>query len=81
MSDKFRFLRGHLAEDVRGHYVSMPYRGRTLLGEVRSVDYNTVTGHYVLGVRHFNGSPWPINPTALSVDVIRQSVADYVAAA
>lgn len=68
---KFQFRRGRLAENPVGHKVSLTLNGKTLLGDVMSANYNDVTGYVILQVRHFNGQPWPIKPTALAVDVIR----------
>ena len=46
-----------------GVHVTMPYRGRTLLGTV-------VRNDGTLTVRHFNGSPWPVSPRASDVTVL-----------
>lgn len=70
MSRKFRFGKFGLREDPTGAHVTLDWQGRTLLGEVRSAEYNQATGYIVLTVRHFNGELWPIQPTVLAVNVL-----------
>ena len=55
-----------------GAQVSLEYRGRTLLGDVHAVSLCFVTGAILLYVRHFNGEPWPIQPTSRAVDVLER---------
>lgn len=57
---KIKFSRYGMAENPKGYHVALPFRGRTLLGEVLSF----------VNVRHFNGEMWPIQAAASAVDVI-----------
>ena len=72
MSRKFRLGKFGLREDPTGAHVTLDWRGRTLLGEVRSAEYNHVTGCTILTVRHFNGEPWPLQPGVLAVNVLER---------
>lgn len=57
--------------DPRGEFVSREYDGRTLIGEIVGV---TGTGSArVATVRHFNGEPWPIEPSVYSLTWIKQA--------
>ena len=51
--------------------VSCLHEGRTLLGDVWGVATDRATGRPVLQVHHFNGEPWPINPTPDRVTDLR----------
>jgi hypothetical protein len=59
---------GNLAEDPTGLHVIMTYRGKTLLGEVLYAE--TRNGIVWLGVKHFNGEFWPIQPMASEVSAL-----------
>ena len=59
-----------LSEDPRGLHVMMTWKGQKLLGTVRNVRRDDITGSTHLIVRHFNGEPWPIEPIASAVRVI-----------
>ena len=57
-----------LAENPAGLHVVYEYAGRTLLGEVVSAEYREFGGSGVyLTVKHFDGSPWPLQPSARCV--------------
>ena len=64
----FECRKGRLAEQPIGHHVQMTYQSREWLGEVKAVRYDN--GYYRLTVHHFNGEPWPFEPSLLSVNVI-----------
>jgi hypothetical protein len=52
----------------------MPWKGRTLLGEVTDVEVRQFgASGYFLTVRHFNGELWPIQPCAIAVEVLDRS--------
>ena len=74
---KFAMTKYGFASDPRGAHVTMQWQGRTLLGEVTSAYYDDAS--YVpyvrLRIRHFNGEPWPIEPTAMSIDVLERTQA------
>ena len=70
---KFTMTKYGLKSDPRGAHVTMQWKGRILLGEVTSAWRDEVTGAIRLSVRHFNGEPWSIEPTALSVDVLERT--------
>lgn len=73
MATKFQFTKFGLKHDPRGAHVTLEHQGRTLLGEVLSVAYDSVCGCFRLTVRHFNGELWPIQPSALAVNVLERS--------
>lgn len=60
----------------RGAQVTMTYQGRTLLGDVVGVRRDEVTGAIMLSVRHFNGEPWPVDPSSWAVDVLERVYED-----
>ena len=66
----FAYGKFGLKVDPMGAHVTLTYAGRTLLGEVTGVDRDEVCGVLRLTVKHFNGEPWPIQPSALAVDVL-----------
>jgi hypothetical protein len=70
LTTKFKFNKFGMKADPRGAHVSLSLNGRDLLGEVIGVVYDDVCGCFRLAVRHFNGEMWPIQPTALAVDVL-----------
>ena len=47
---------------------------RSLLGEVVDAFRDPVTNVIRLRVKHFDGSPWPIEPRATAIDVL---IRDY----
>jgi hypothetical protein len=63
--------------DLRGAHVRMPWKGRVLLGEVVDQYFQdfTPTGWH-FKVRHFNGEPWPIDPTPAVVEVLLRRTGD-----
>lgn len=68
---RLQFNKFGLAENPIGLKVSMPWKNRTLLGDVVGCVYNDVRGVFVLTVRHFCGDDWPVSPVASAVEVIR----------
>jgi hypothetical protein len=60
-----------LLENPIGLQVALPFKGRTLLGDVVSVEIDEHRGMTFLQVRHFNGEMWPINPAIGAVEVLR----------
>jgi hypothetical protein len=67
---KFQLTRFGLKSDPRGAHVTMAWQGRTLLGEVTGLYRNETRGMMQLTVKHFDGTPWPLNPHVLAVDVL-----------
>ena len=59
-----------LKADPRGFHVTMPWNGRTLLGEIVSVHRDEATGAIRCAVRHFCGDPWPVEPTTTALNVL-----------
>lgn len=70
---KFEFTKFGLKHDPRGAHVALVHLGRELLGEVVEASYDAVCGCVRLTVRHFNGETWPIQPSAMAVDVLVRS--------
>jgi len=62
-----------LRSDPRGSQVMMPWRGRTLLGDVTEAYRDETRGMVHLRVRHFNGEPWPLEPHIFAVDVLERA--------
>jgi len=67
---RFRFNKFGLAENPVGRHVYLDYQGRRLLGEVRECYRRETPSAIMLKVNHFNGEPWPIEPTATVVQII-----------
>lgn len=67
---KFQFTKFGLKHDPRGAHVTLALHGRELLGEVIDAAYDSVCGCIRLTVRHFNGELWPVQPSAMAVDVL-----------
>lgn len=67
---KFQFTKFGIKGDPRGAHVTLSYSGQTLLGEVIGAYYREVTGSFLLNVRHLNGEMWPLDPSALDVNVL-----------
>lgn len=70
MSIKLAHTKYGLKYDPRGIIVKMEYQGRTLLGRIRAVERNQVTGAIELTISHFCGDLWPIKPTSYAVDIV-----------
>lgn len=49
----------------------MEYQGRRLIGEVTNV-YRNSHGYTLLKVKHFNGESWPIDPSAMAVEMLER---------
>jgi len=67
---KFAYSKFGLKANPRRAHVTLDWQGRTLLGEVTDCYRDETRGSIHLRVRHFNGEPWPIKPTALAVNVL-----------
>jgi hypothetical protein len=67
---KLEITKHGLKQDPRHAQVSLPWRGRELLGDVTGCYRDETTGCVRLTVRHFNGEPWPIDPAAVAVNVL-----------
>jgi hypothetical protein len=67
---KFQFNKFGMKSNPVGAQVMLEWKGRTLLGDVLAVGYDSVCGCFRLSVRHFNGEMWPVQPSALAVDVL-----------
>lgn len=59
-------------ENLVGLIVTMRCQGRLYLGEVKEMWRDDVTSTFRIRVNHFNGEPWPIEPSASSVQVVSQ---------
>ena len=70
---KFSFNKFGMKHDPRGAHVTLNWQGRSLIGEVIGVAYDAVCGCFRLTVRHFNGELWPVQPSALAVNVLERS--------
>lgn len=67
---KFEHSKYGIKHNPKGAHVTLQWQGRTLLGEVKSFDYDEVCGCIRLTVAYFNGDPWPVRPTSRAVDVL-----------
>lgn len=62
-------------EEPVGLHVVYDYLGRTLLGEVVAAEYREFgCSGFFLTVRHFNGTLWPIQPSARCVRALVRTV-------
>lgn len=66
---KLRFGRYGLISNPIGGHCTLDYQGRTLIGTVISVE-RTPSGYTVLNVRRFDGSDWPLKPSAKLVEML-----------
>ena len=64
------FTRWGLARDYRGAHVSLEYKGRIYLGEIKDIQRDDQRGIYEATVQHFNGEPWPFNPALGVLDIL-----------
>lgn len=69
---KFTFGKFGIQENPIGTQVTLDYNGRTLLGDVKGCYRSEILGCTKLIVHHFNGNPWPINPSAAVVEVLER---------
>ena len=67
---KFQMNKFGMKSNPCGAHVVLEVGGATLLGEVVGVVRDDVCGCFRLSVRHFNGEMWPIQPSAMAVDVL-----------
>lgn len=58
-----------LKVDPVGFHVTMPWKGRSLLGEVTET-YRSMNDAIMLKVKHFNGEAWPTDVCAAVVYVL-----------
>jgi hypothetical protein len=61
--------------DLRHSHVTMTWKGKKLLGEITGQSVVTAPGGTVavrLTVRHFNGDPWPVEPTPGAVYLLER---------
>lgn len=71
---RFKYNKFGLAEDPKWQFIMLRYKGRDLIGQVRSF-YQKESAHggssTFLRVTHNNGESWPLDPLAAAVCVIR----------
>ena len=74
-----RFVRGKygLTTDPVGAQIKFVYGKRTFLGDVVGQYFDHVTGVIRLKVKHFNGEPWPLDPPAINVEILRDKNDEY----
>lgn len=70
---KAEFTKFGPKHDYRGAHVVLEYRGRTLLGEIKEVTRDEVTGCVRARVRHFNGEEWPIHAPLRSLEILERT--------
>jgi hypothetical protein len=58
-----------LTQNPIGGHCTMRHGERLLIGEVKSV-YRNNHGYTLLKVKHFDGSNWPLDPSAMAVDML-----------
>jgi hypothetical protein len=61
-------------KDLIGEHVTLEVGipRRTLLGTVNDV-YRNGDGRWLMRVRHFNGEPWPLEPSIYAVDILERT--------
>jgi len=69
---RFKFNHYGLTVNPVGAQVTLPWQGRTLLGDVVGCYRSETRGVIHLIVRYFNGEPWPIEPAAVAVEVLER---------
>ena len=60
--------RGRPTMNPIGVQVRLPYQGNVLLGDVVGCYYRESPPAFMLKVRHFDGTDWPIDPAYLAVE-------------
>jgi hypothetical protein len=70
---KFQINKFGMKHDPRGAHITLTLNGRELLGEVVGVFRDDVCGCFRLHVRYFNGEAWPVQPSALAVNVLERA--------
>jgi len=69
---KFSYTKFGLKHDPRGAQVTLEHQGRTMIGDVVGCYRDDFRGATFLKVRHFNGEMWPIEPCAITVEVLER---------
>jgi hypothetical protein len=70
---KAEFTKYGPKQDYRGAHVTLEYAGRTLLGVIKNVTRDEVTGCVRAEVRHFCGDEWPILPALRALEILERS--------
>lgn len=70
---KAEFTKYGPKHDYRGAHVVLDYAGRTLLGVVKDVTRDEVTGCIRADVRHFCGDEWPIRPALHALEILERT--------
>jgi hypothetical protein len=70
---KVEFTKYGPKHDYRGAHVALEYGGRTLLGTIKDVARDEVTGCTRAEVRHFCGDEWPIKPALFALEILERT--------
>jgi hypothetical protein len=75
---KAEFTKYGPKHDYRGAHVVLEYGDRTLLGVVKNVTRDEVTGCVMAEVRHFCGDDWPIKPALRALEILEVTYEEVV---
>lgn len=60
-----------LTQNPIGGHCTLRWQGRLLIGEVTGV-YRNNHGYTLIRVKHFNGESWPLDPSAMAVEMLER---------
>ena len=70
---KAQFTKYGPKHDYRTAHVCLEYGKQTLLGEIREVFRDEITGAIKCKVRHFCGDMWPIEPCLRALEILERT--------
>ena len=66
---KAEFVRYAPKYDYTGAHVTLKHEGRDLLGTLVYI----CPDEFMCQVRHFNGDPWPVNPSLYRLNILERT--------
>jgi len=63
------FIKHRPKHDYTGAHVTLNHDGRTLLGVIAEI----CPDELLCIVKHFNGEPWPINPSLSRLEILERT--------
>lgn len=70
---KAEFTKYGPKQDYRGAHVVLEYLGQTLIGQIKDVTRDEVTGCVRAHVRHLCGDEWPIIPALRALEILERT--------
>jgi hypothetical protein len=69
---KAQFTKFGPKADYRGAHVTYTFKGRDLLGEIKDITRDPITGALLCDVRHMNGEEWPTKVILCLLDILER---------